>query len=203
MAAFWSWPSPSAGSCCAGAPASRRRRQPRPDRLPGSAPLASPAYRAALAASFAHGWAVFEVRVALVPLLVVEALGQPEAWGGIGLAVFAAGNASTLVLAGPLADRRGRRPPILVGLAVSGIATGVLGFVTSPPLFLAVSLVAGTGSGLVDPPMNAAVADVIGSRALGAACSPVSRRPQTSARSSAGARGRARGARRVRRGLSP
>jgi MFS transporter, DHA1 family, tetracycline resistance protein len=131
------------------------------------AALASPAYRAALAASFAHGWAVFGVRVALVPLLVVEALGQPEAWGGIALAVFAAGNATTLVLAGPLADRRGRRPPILVGLAVSGVATGVLGFVTSPPLFLAVSLVAGMGSGLVNPPMNAAVADVIGSRARG------------------------------------
>ena len=110
---------------------------------------------------------MFGVRVALVPLLVVEALGQPEAWGGIALAVFAAGNATTLVLAGPLADRRGRRPPILVGLAVSGVATGVLGFVTSPPLFLAVSLVAGLGSGLVNPPMNAAVADVIGSRARG------------------------------------
>lgn len=129
--------------------------------------LAHPAYRAALASNFAHGWAVFGVRVALVPLFVVEALGQPESWAGIALAVFAAGNATTLVLGGPLADRRGRRPPILVGLAVSGVATGVLGFVASPPLFLAVSLVAGMGSGLVNPPMNAAVADVIGSRARG------------------------------------
>jgi MFS family permease len=126
-----------------------------------------PAYRAALAASFANGWAVFGVRVALVPLLVVEVLGQPESWGGIALAVFAAGNASTLVFAGPLADRRGRRPPVLVGLAVSAVATAVLGFITSPPLFLLVSLVAGMGSGLVNPPMNAAVADVVGSRARG------------------------------------
>jgi DHA1 family tetracycline resistance protein-like MFS transporter len=125
------------------------------------------AYRAALVASFANGWVVFGVRVALVPLLVVEALRQPESWSGVALAVFAAGNAATLVVAGRITDRHGRRPPLLVGLAVSGVATAVLGLVTSPPWFLAVSLVAGLGSGLVNPPMNAAVADVIGPRARG------------------------------------
>ncbi|MFC4949348.1 MFS transporter [Pseudonocardia sp. GCM10023141] len=129
--------------------------------------LGHPAYRAALAASFANGWAVFGVRIALVPLLVVEALGEPAAWAGFALAVFAAGNAATLIIAGPLADRRGRRPPALVGLAVSALATGVLGFVGDPVLFLVVSLVAGLGSGLINPPMNAVVADVIGSKARG------------------------------------
>ena len=107
------------------------------------------------------------MRVALVPLLVVEVLRQPESWSGIALAVFAAGNAITLTVTGRITDRIGRRPPILVGLAVAGLATGALGFVTSPALFLAVSLVAGMGSGLVNPPLNAAVADVIGSRARG------------------------------------
>jgi MFS transporter, DHA1 family, tetracycline resistance protein len=129
--------------------------------------LRHPTYRAALVSSFANGWSVIGVRVALVPLFVVEALHQPEAWGGIALAVFAAGNATTLVLAGPLADRRGRRPPVLAGLLVAGVATAALGLVTPPPLFLVVSLVAGMGSGLVNPPMNASVADVIGSRARG------------------------------------
>jgi MFS transporter, DHA1 family, tetracycline resistance protein len=129
--------------------------------------LRHPAYRAALTASFANGWMVFGVRVAIVPLFVVEALQQPETWAGIALAVFAAGNAATLVLAGPLADRRGRRPPLLLGLAIAAVATGVLGFVTSPLVFLAVSLVAGLGSGLINPPLNAVVADVIGSRARG------------------------------------
>lgn len=129
--------------------------------------LRHPAYRAALAASFANGWAVFGVRIALVPLLVVEALHEPAAWGGIALATFAAGNAASLLVAGRIADRRGRRPPALVGLAVSAVATGVLGFITIPELFLAVSLVAGLGSGLVNPPMNAAVADVIGEKARG------------------------------------
>lgn len=124
-------------------------------------------YRAALAASFANGWAVFGVRIALVPLLVVEVLRQSDSMAGIALAVFAAGNAAALLVAGRIADRSGRRPPVLVGLAVSAVGTGLLGSISSLPLFLAVALVTGIGSGLVNPPMNAAVADVIGSRARG------------------------------------
>jgi MFS family permease len=129
--------------------------------------LRNPAYRAALVTGFGNGWTVFGVRVALVPLLVVEVLRQPEGWAGVALAAFAAGNAITLVLAGRLTDKVGRRPPILIGLAVAGLGTGALGFVTSPPLFLVVSLVAGMGSGVLNPPLNAAVADVIGSSARG------------------------------------
>lgn len=124
-------------------------------------------YRAALVASFGNGWAIFGARIALVPLLVVEALGQPEAWSGIALAVFAAGNAATLLVAGRIADRIGRRPPMLLGLAVAAVGTGVLGYVTDPMWFLVVSVVAGLGSGLVNPPLNAAVADVIGRNGRG------------------------------------
>jgi MFS family permease len=126
-----------------------------------------PAYRAALVASFANGWAVFGVRVALVPLFVVEALKQPESWSGIALAVFAAGSAAMLVLSGRVADRWGRRPPILAGLAVSAASTAVIGVVTDPTWFLVLSLVAGLGSGFLNPPLNAVVADVIGGRARG------------------------------------
>ena len=131
------------------------------------AALGHPTYRAALAAAFANGWAVFGVRVALVPLFVVEALGRPESWGGIALSVFAAGNAITLVTAGRLADKHGRRPPMLVGLAVSAAATAVLGLIPTMPLFLAVSLIAGLGSGLLNPPLNAAVADIVGAERRG------------------------------------
>jgi MFS transporter, DHA1 family, tetracycline resistance protein len=41
------------------------------------------------------------------------------------------------------------------------------GLVTSPVVFLVVSLVAGLGGGLINPPANAVVADVIGGRARG------------------------------------
>jgi MFS transporter, DHA1 family, tetracycline resistance protein len=131
------------------------------------AALGHSTYRAALAAAFANGWAVFGVRVALVPLFVVEALGRAESWGGIALSVFAAGNAITLLTAGSLADRSGRKPPVVIGLAVSAVATAVLGLMPTLPLFLAASLVAGLGSGLLNPPLNAAVADVVGAQRRG------------------------------------
>jgi MFS family permease len=126
-----------------------------------------PAYRSALIGSFANGWAVFGVRVALVPLFVVEALDRPGSFAGIALAVFAAGSAAMLVLSGRVADRWGRRPPILVGLAVSAASTAVFGFVTDPVWFLVLSLIGGLGSGFLNPPLNAVVADVIGGRARG------------------------------------
>jgi MFS family permease len=88
-------------------------------------------------------------------------------WAGIALAVFAAGNAVTLVAAGRYADRRGRRLPILAGLAVSAGATALLGVIPSLPVFLVLSLIAGVGSGLVNPSVNAAVADVVGAKARG------------------------------------
>lgn len=125
------------------------------------------AYRAALIGNFTNGWLNYGVRVALVPLFVVEALGQKPSWAGIALTVFAAGNATTLMLAGRWADRRGRRPPILLGLLVSALATGSLGWISSLPLFLVVSLLGGLGGGLVNPPLNAVVADVIGGRGRG------------------------------------
>jgi MFS family permease len=56
---------------------------------------------------------------------------------------------------------------VLIGLAVSAAATAVIGVVPTLPLFLAASLVAGLGSGLLNPPLNAAVADVVGAERRG------------------------------------
>ncbi|WP_016697202.1 MFS transporter [Actinoalloteichus spitiensis] len=129
--------------------------------------LRNATYRAALVSNFAHGWAVFGVRISLLPLFVVEALRVGESMAGISLAVFAAGNAVVLVFSGRLADRIGRKPLVLVGLLVSAGGTAWLGFTTTVPAFLAASLVAGLGAGLLSPPQGAAVADVIGRRGGG------------------------------------
>lgn len=125
------------------------------------------AYRAALAANFANGWAVTGVRVSLVPLFVVEVLHRAESLAGVALSVFAVGTVAVLMFSGRLADSLGRRPPMLIGLLVTGGATIWLGFTSGVPEFLAAALIAGAGTGLVTPALGATVADVIGSQARG------------------------------------
>lgn len=125
------------------------------------------AYRAALASGFANGWAVFGVRISLVPVFVIEALKHSAAVAGISMSVFAAGNAAMLFLSGRIADTRGRKPVAIAGLLVSGVATVYMGFTGSLWTFMIASLVAGMGAGLLNPPQNAVVADVIGPRGKG------------------------------------
>ena len=124
-------------------------------------------YVATLGASFANGWAVFGVRVSLVPLFVEEVLRRDGAFAGTALGVFAAGNVAMLMVSGRLADSWGRKPLILAGLLVSGAGTVWVGLTVSVPWFLTATVVAGLGAGLLGPPMQATVADVIGSRGRG------------------------------------
>lgn len=125
------------------------------------------AYRSALVSSFANGWATFGVRMATVPLFAVAALGAGPEAAGLALAVFAAGNAAALTFSGRLADTLGRKPLMVAGLLVAGLATGGIGFTSDLPWFLAASAVAGIGSGLLGPAQQAAVADVIGNERSG------------------------------------
>jgi len=125
------------------------------------------AYRASLASGFANGWAVFGLRISLVPLFVVEGLHGSPAIAGISLSVFAVGNAAVLMLSGKLSDSIGRKPMAIAGLGVSAVGTIGMGFTGTVPLFMVASLVAGVGAGLLNPPQNAVVADVIGSKAKG------------------------------------
>ncbi|MDV3206765.1 MAG: MFS transporter, partial [Rhodococcus ruber] len=127
----------------------------------------SPVYRAALGSNFANGWVVFGVRVAMVPLFVVEVLGRDAGLAGVALTVFAVGNALVLMVSGRLSDRFGRRPFVLLGLVVCGTSTIAMGLTTNLALFFATSLLAGVGSGLMNPAQQASVADVVGSKARG------------------------------------
>ena len=125
------------------------------------------AYVAALGSSFANGWAVFGVRVSLVPLFVEEVLRRDGAFAGTALAVFAMGNVLMLLVSGRMADSWGRKPTVLLGLVISAGGTIWVGFTTDVPTFLIATVVAGLGAGLLSPPLQATVADVIGSRGRG------------------------------------
>ncbi|WP_405484697.1 MFS transporter [Nocardia sp. NBC_00511] len=124
--------------------------------------LARPAYRAALWANFGNGAAVFGVRMALVPLIVVEVLKQDAALAGVALTAFAAGNASVLFLSGRWSDTLGRKPFLIVGTLVCALGTAGIGLSPTLPWLLAASAVAGVGSGMFAPALQAAVADIIG-----------------------------------------
>jgi MFS family permease len=123
------------------------------------------AYWSALTSNFATGWSFFGLRIALVPLFVVEVLGRSPTTAGLALAVFAIGNASAVFPSGFLSDRIGRRILLIIGLFVAGLATATLGAASSLVLMLAGAFIAGAASGIYSAPQQAAVADIIGSKA--------------------------------------
>lgn len=123
--------------------------------------FADRAYRACLASAFANGWCNFGVRVAILPQLAVAIL--DETWvAGVALAVAAAATAVALQLGGRLADRIGRRPPVIAGLAITALGLGLIGYSTGLVMLLALAAVSGLGAGFVNPGQQAAVADVVG-----------------------------------------
>ncbi|BBY28933.1 MFS transporter [Mycolicibacterium sediminis] len=131
------------------------------------AALRNRAYRAALASNFATGWSAFGLRVALVPLFVVEVLHRGAGVAGLALATFAVGNVSVVIISGWLSDRVGRRIPLLIGLPVAAATTVLVGYTASLPLFLAAAFVTGAATGIFIAPQQAAVADIVGSKARG------------------------------------
>jgi MFS family permease len=129
--------------------------------------LRNRAYQSALFSNFATGWSVFGLRIALVPLFVTEVLHRGPRVAGLALATFAVGNVAAAIPSGYLSDRLGRRILLIIGLAVSGLATVLVGLASSLTTFLAGALVAGAAAGMFTSPQQAAVADIIGSKARG------------------------------------
>jgi MFS family permease len=129
--------------------------------------LGNPAYRAALFSYFATGWSAFGLRVALIPLFVVEVLGRGAGMAGLALATFAVGNVAAVIPSGYLSDHVGRRKLLIVGLAVSAVSTVAVGFTDSMPIFIAAAFVTGAATGMFISPQQAAVADIVGNKSRG------------------------------------
>ncbi|TWS23498.1 MFS transporter [Tsukamurella sputi] len=122
--------------------------------------LADSAYRAALFTSVVFGW-VYSMRVSLLPLFFAAVLDQPAAIAGYALAAYAAGDVLAMFPAGRASDRYGRRPFIVTGMLVIAVGTIALGFTDSVLVAFLVTVVAGVGTGLVAPTMQASLADVL------------------------------------------
>ena len=123
------------------------------------------AYRSALVSSFATGWSVFGLRIAVVPLFVSDVLARGPRMTGLALAVFAVGNVLVVLPSGYLSDRIGRRTLLIGGLFAAGVTTIWLGASSSVPVFLVAACLSGAASGVFASPQQAAVADILGSGA--------------------------------------
>ncbi|MDD7813634.1 MFS transporter [Mycolicibacter sinensis] len=129
------------------------------------AALGHRAYRSALLSNFATGWSVFGLRVALVPLFVTEVLDRGPAVAGLALATIGIGNVCAVLPSGHMSDRIGRRGPLILGLAVAGVATILLGASGSLAVFLVAAYLAGLASGMYGAPQQAVIADLVGNQA--------------------------------------
>ena len=151
----------------------RARGETRPA-MPLREALGHRSYRAALTSMFANGWATFGVRNAITPLFAASAFTGTAllGWGiteenrqlmaGLALSVFAAGNVLAVAFSSRLSDLHGRKPLILIGLVVMAVFTGAIGWMESPLLFLVSCALAGAGTGTLNSPQQAAVADLVG-----------------------------------------
>lgn len=124
--------------------------------------LRHPTYRAIIASSFANGWVNFGVRIAIVPLFVQATFTNGGDLAGYVISAYAVGNAIALQFSGRIADNIGRKPPILAGLTLGLLFTASFGLAHNFWLLMLFSALAGMGSGTFNPPIQAALADIIG-----------------------------------------
>jgi MFS family permease len=94
--------------------------------------LRNRAYLAALAASFAGDFALVGARSAILPQFVTDRLHLSSAWVYAAFLVVSIVSGALLLPTGKVADTRGRRPVIIVGLLI-----GAVGFVILPSVPLA------------------------------------------------------------------
>lgn len=118
-------------------------------------------FQACLASNFLNGWTVYGVRIAIVPLFIVDVLGGSSSSSGAALTAFAVGTALVLTCGGHLADQWGRKRTALIGSACVAVTMGGLAFTTSLDQVLLACFFSGIGTGLLTPPLGAAVADVL------------------------------------------
>lgn len=118
-------------------------------------------YLVALASNLGTGWVAFGIRSSLIPLFVVEGLHRGAGLTGAGFAVSSACEAALLVPGGRLTDRAGRRPTLVLGLALGTASAALLAICHGPVLFLASMALLGAGFALVGPASGALVGDVV------------------------------------------
>jgi DHA1 family multidrug resistance protein-like MFS transporter len=132
--------------------------------LPLRAALHNKAYVAALAASFAGDWAVVGARTAIVPQFVTDRLELGHGWVYAAFLVVSIVSGALLFPFGRVADSRGRRPVILIGLVIGAVGFLILPAVpTIVGLLVAMAFLGVAGAADSVAP-GALMGDVVGGR---------------------------------------
>lgn len=121
-------------------------------------------YQSAVLANFALGWSAMGVRATLVPVLVVEGLGDEPAWTGIAFAIAAVVQTIALAPAGRFVDTVGRRPALIGGFAVAAVAMLAMPLVHELWLLIALLCVYGAAAAFMGTAPGALVGDAAGER---------------------------------------
>ena len=140
------------------------RQVARAEPLPLAVALRNRAYVAALVASFAGDFAIVGSRSAIVPQFVTDDLGLGSAWVYVAFLVVSLVSGALLLPFGHIADTRGRRPVIVVGLGLGAVGFFLLPVLDSRSgLLLTMVLLAFAGAADSVAP-GAVLGDVVGSR---------------------------------------
>lgn len=118
------------------------------------------AYRSSLLTAVVFGW-VYAMRISLVPLYFADHLGESAAIAGFALATYAVGDVMVMIPAGRASDRLGRRPFLIAGMLILAGATAALALTDSVLVAFILTMIAGWGTGMVSPVIQATVADVL------------------------------------------
>lgn len=92
---------------------------------------------------------------------------------GLAVAAYGAPGIAVAVLAGPYSDRIGRKPFLVIGPAIMGLATLAAALAPSFGFLVAARIASGVGSGVIFPNANATVADTFPFRERGRAIAAV------------------------------
>ena len=99
--------------------------------------------------------------IAYLALYLTERRGLSPSETGLVVALYGAGAALAGPVAGVLTDRVGRRPTMLLSLALGGACAVALGLVERPAAIAALVLTTGFVGEMYRPPVQAAVADLV------------------------------------------
>ena len=121
-------------------------------------------YQAACVTNLAQGWTSFGVRSTLVPVLVVEVLDRPTSWTGIAFACAAVVQTIAVGPAGRFVDTVGRRPAMIAGGTLAGVAILAVPFAPDIGLLIVALCVYGIAAAFLGTAPAATVGDAAGGR---------------------------------------